>query len=180
MAAYNPNRRRSLLPLVTGIAGAAVLSTGLWQEYRKTVPTHQIRQVPEPYRSYIANGTFPNFTNQAEYKLRQEWQQRVGSQVSPSFSDDGRFILTALGEQLRLYDVVSGKLVREWHLPSVSGYTTVSLYSAQSENRWYVWRYENVSSKGQVYTITPTQPTLGEPLPGLSDVRFVSYSGRFV
>jgi hypothetical protein len=180
MAAYKPNRRRSLLPLVTGLAGAVLLSTSLWQQYRKTLPTHQIQQVPEPYRSHIVRGTFPRFTKTEEYNGRQEWQQRVNSQTSPSFSDDSRFILTALGEQLRLYDVASGKLVRDWRLPSVSGYTTLSVYTAPGENRWYVWRYENVSGKGQVYTLTPTQTTLGEPLLGLSDVRFVSHSGRFV
>lgn len=180
MAAYKPNRRRFLLPLVTGIAGAAILGTGLWQEYRKTLPTHQIRQVPEPYRGYLANGRFPSFTNQTEYKLRQEWQQRINYQTSPSFSDDGRFILTALGEQLRLYDVVSGKLVREWSLSGVSGFTTTSLYTAPGENRWYAWRHERATGKAQVYTVTPTQATLGEPLPRLSNVRFVSHSGRFI
>ena len=171
-----PGLFRALFLLLINIVGVALIS---WNLRRERIPTHQIPQVPEPYRSHLIRGTYPSSFSKPDYQERNRWQERLNARVGPSFSQDGKYVLTALGDTLRLYDVASGSQVRAWSLPTTNRPGQIHLYSVPLENRWYLWCYDP-SLPPAVYSVTPDQQDLGNPLRGLSSVRSISPSGRYL
>ena len=184
MAAYkhSPRNYLPLLFLLT-LGGVGLTSWGTW---RSRQPTHRIAQVPEPYRSQLhQSGTvYSRDLNQLD-----RWRTWAAQPRWPSFSQDGQYLLLSLGTTLRLYEVNTGRLVRQWSLPitTSSQRVHIQLFSAPNENRWYTYSSavdvlgKSISSLGQkVYSVTPDQAELGEPLPGLESVHSISPSGRYL